>query len=905
MSKETYWKLKGAFQRLSQTFPSGQLWVQDVAAGGLGLSSGVDPTTKLAYRQRRGALIWSALTGTPLPEGFVSTVKISDDEVFALNTGLLSEMELMALEQASPGARPAAVAVVKRCLVLGKPFREWSDAEFVSWRQPKGHTVATARIQKVRRDLGYSTLPARRVGSLTRAQFEPHSLGLVKRQRKGPVMSSFSLSQYETVLKEASPGSWLPWPLIEGVLGLRDRSRIASYHAKYEVLRAIYPTGKDWLVAHTETPLFSPEALRNRFVREHEQKALRCGIAWATVTRTPVPPSLLDHGSLKLVGIAKRSGLVTDKELKAAGLDETKREVVRGALSIGVPFSEWTDALAEQLYAERYCSGSRVPAKTIQNVRVRMRYTTKPRKAAFLDRFSRMEQRSASWAALLRDYNAYLATAGLAESSRLTLMVPIGRFVRWLLDSGRESAHNLSSVDLSAWFATLPPALTPRTRLRQFMRVMDLLDWGCRLGSTLLPPTKPKVPVDVEEFALGVTRPADVKSRGTPLQDLKAFLKAVYNMPVEREEERLARDLILLIACTGQRIGYYLNLEWDCMVEPPSAPGLVALASRESLTKQKDLNATYAVLDRRLGVATLKRLQERICTGDFGPLTNPDNGRTYVHLFSLSGPSWVLNRDRVYEYVRQVKAWAREHPGIDLEALDATTLESTCHSLRHLVAGLVLAYTKDPYAVQVALDHGNLAMTDTYLQGPAARDLVITHMARAYKENRLTGGFFVQVIAALEDHANSTDCFSPMLQDLFVAADLDEYEKKWSRKTPLGRCLYDRDCEHYYACMACQWQLFRQEDAENGLILLRQLWGDLIAYLTRSSSKRQLPQGQDLNLNAMTQQTLLLIKATIQRLLDVDMEISEVLEKTLPAGVDVDDLVAEFRAGQSGQEGVD
>lgn len=276
--------------------------------------------------------------------------------------------------------------------------------------------------------------------------------------------------------------------------------------------------------------------------------------------------------------------------------------------------------------------------------------------------------------------------------------------------------------------------------------------------------------------------------------------------------EFLCKQFWLLIVSCPARYKYVLSLEAFESLRP--LPNITkesyGLYSRFH-DKAGNKYGQSPILDK-LGVNALKALQERAKRLNLKPIYNPENKSEYVHLFQLTDNPWILNRNHTDKFYNDnIMSKIKENSDNPEE------IRATAHSFRHYIATHIAVVSKNIEACQTALLHKNITMTEQYLRSKASRDTTLFKIVDKFKQNEITGKFYLKLVQLLTSNDTTTD---ELIQALTTEMKLDEFFQKYGRKIDFGYCFSKEGCSNWYACWSCSNFIITKNEINEAIKIL-------------------------------------------------------------------------------------
>ena len=274
----------------------------------------------------------------------------------------------------------------------------------------------------------------------------------------------------------------------------------------------------------------------------------------------------------------------------------------------------------------------------------------------------------------------------------------------------------------------------------------------------------------------------------------------------------LCKQFWLLIVSCPARYSYVLNLEAFESLKPlpNSSKEAYGLYSRFH-DKAGNKYGQYPIVDK-LGVNALKALQERAKRLNLKPIYNSENKSEYVHLFQLTDTPWLLSRNHTDKFYNDnIMSKIKENCDNPEE------IRATAHSFRHYIATHIAVVSKDIGACQTALLHKNITMTHVYLRSKASRDTTLFKIVDKFKQNEITGKFYLKLVQLLTSNDTTTD---ELVQALTTEMKLDEFFQKYGRKIDFGYCFSKEGCSNWYACWSCSNFIITKNEINEAIKIL-------------------------------------------------------------------------------------
>lgn len=276
------------------------------------------------------------------------------------------------------------------------------------------------------------------------------------------------------------------------------------------------------------------------------------------------------------------------------------------------------------------------------------------------------------------------------------------------------------------------------------------------------------------------------------------------------EVEELCRLFWLVIASCPARFSYILNLGDDALQPLPNEPSAYGVYSPLS-DKAGNKHGQFPLLDQ-VGISAVKQLQERAKSLNLKPVKNPDNLKTYVHLFQLTSPPWLLSHSMIRSFFKDVVNGELSKIQPDFE-----DLITSGHAFRHHLLTHIACMTGDITVVQTAAGHLNETMTREYLKSKVSKRALLFRVVDKYESKQITGKFYLRLVELLSYEDMPVD---EMLRALTTEMQLDEFIKRYGKKLDMGYCFEDKGCANWYKCWNCTNFLMTREEIQDAIKVL-------------------------------------------------------------------------------------
>jgi hypothetical protein len=195
------------------------------------------------------------------------------------------------------------------------------------------------------------------------------------------------------------------------------------------------------------------------------------------------------------------------------------------------------------------------------------------------------------------------------------------------------------------------------------------------------------------------------------------------------EIEQLCLNFWLIIVSCPARFGFILNLQAEDTLQPfPNKTNALGIFSMNA-DKAGNKNAQFPFVDK-MGIRALETLQARSRILKFRPLYNERHKRSYVHLFQLPEPPWILNRDMLWTFfTNQIKPKVASNLG-----LKQSTFKGGAHGFRHYILTEIFKRTGSMEAVRVGAGHTEQTMSKTYLKSNHAKKALVHRAIDKYEK---------------------------------------------------------------------------------------------------------------------------------------------------------------------------
>lgn len=493
--------------------------------------------------------------------------------------------------------------------------------------------------------------------------------------------------------------------------------------------------------------------------------------------------------------LSKRLNLLTDEELTA--LATYKRGMWKFAalhcLFTMKPFKEFTDGDIKKIVS---MINNRVyTAKAIQNVRINLGYSNV---------IVKRKAKKGTWDKLIEhpihgsmfnDYYDFLVRSQARKGYLSAMGTVLRKLMQYLEAQELDDCSNFSYEDFIKYTEHLREQVATQSALLEIYKLRKFLQWGA--GEHPFFPSTLDLPNQYWNGLMRSVKAARKETDGRAFSDIdlpQHIVDIVYNCDPENEIEDLCRSFWLIIASCPARFSYILNLSADdALQELPNVSNAFGIYSKLA-DKAGNKYGHFPILDD-IGHESIEYLQSRAKRLELKPLKNPDNKKTYVHLFQLQQSPWLIDRNMIIAFFdKYVKPRLYEiYPDFD-------KMQATAHGFRHYLLTEVALATGDIESVQTAAGHRDDQMTREYLRSKVSRTALLHRVMDKYESKELTGKFYLRLVELLSSSETPVD---EMLRALTTDMQMDEFLQRYGRKTVMGYCFDSSGCANWLKCWSC------------------------------------------------------------------------------------------------------
>lgn len=579
-----------------------------------------------------------------------------------------------------------------------------------------------------------------------------------------------------------------------------------------------YPTPEEWLL----TPITKKETVKIQGYTE-----LNYIICWAWDKKLFIHPrySLIlleyflhrnNYNSRASVWFARKLKLLTEYEIT---IIQTHKQGIINRISthclfLMKPFSCFEDEDIHKLpqLFDHYSYNS----ITLQNIRLKLRYSNIVPKRNI---------RQTNWDTLINinktgyiyeKYYEYLVRCNARNKyigQTGSVLITLNRFIE------KQNLNDCSTFD-SRQFIKLTEYLAYNMIESSVMvfiaKIKKFFEWGTGVESYF--PYKLDYPIT---YWRSISRKAKEKrknSNGRAFSEAELanqIVKIIYDYSPNNEIELLCRAFWLIIATCPARFSYILNLDAVDVLQPlPNEPTVLGIYSKLA-DKAGNRYGQFPILDY-VGVKTIRELIDRTKNLEFEPIKNANNNESYIHLFQMTSPPWILDENMVRNFfeVNVKKDYLSYYS-------NSIGINATAHSFRHHLLTHIALITGDIAVVQTAAGHETEVMTREYLKSKVSRNALLFRVIDKYEAKQITGKFYLRLIELLSNDDAPVD---QMLIALTTEMKLDEFINLYGKKLDMGYCFYNSNCSNWLKCWSCvNFLITREEICQAIKILTHQI----------------------------------------------------------------------------------
>jgi len=671
-------------------------------------------------------------------------------------------------------------------------------------------------------------------------------------------------------------------PQYKQMYGKNSGTLISILRPLVHSLQSAYPDGKIWLM----TPARSRKEFRN-----HGRSDLLYILPWAFERGflQDSNPGVQEYrrAMLEYLLTRRRKGsspfkkwalhwkFVSDSEFAIADtLKPRKRCGGTFELSLAMhtfllmkPLASFTEQDVE--YAQELSKSDKYSSKSLQDLRVRLGYSSiLPEKRI-----------RTKWDSIVNDpylgpsarkFRSYLVDGDYRRQALNSMGVRLKELAEFLEQKGLTTCCCFGEEQWAELLESLQNGprgpRKAKSVLCAFSQLLHFFRWG--IGDPFFPPSMDLPSMEwgrLQLKALG----EQWQSNGHAFESLDVAENLIAEIlrddPVD-DRGKLCRWFMMIAASSPPRFSFILNLAADrTIAKMPNDPNAMGLHSPDA-DKAGIQYGQFPVLDK-MGVEAVHCLQDRAKRLGLSPLYNRTHRRSYVHLFQLPDPPWVLRPSAVRRYLDCIKQRVLE------SGLTKEPIKGGAHALRTHILTFIAQKTGSLAAVQLAAGHRNEQMTRVYLKSRISRTALLYRVVEQYERSELTGRFFFQVIRVLTSDETPADA---MLAALAQDMTLEEFLARFGKRLEMGHCLNQQSCENWFRCWSCQHFVMRQDEIHEAIhTLASQIKNmrSMIRFSRNFTYENSIASGQ-----------MRAIGHLIKRILDLgvsEMELEAMLQKEL------------------------
>lgn len=285
----------------------------------------------------------------------------------------------------------------------------------------------------------------------------------------------------------------------------------------------------------------------------------------------------------------------------------------------------------------------------------------------------------------------------------------------------------------------------------------------------------------------------------------EAFIKTLGNYKPINELEELVKDYMVLISSVPCRVDYVRTLPKDCLFYMQNGEDLGVYGITNNIPdKDGNVYGQFPLLDKK-GLAVIKRLQQRCLDKGFTKIENPENKKTYVHLFQLKKYPYILSVNAIYSFIDKV---VQEMPA------EYREYNVTPHKFRTQILTEITILTRDISVAQTAAGHHTSATTKLYLRNDLSKSALLNSIKEGFEKGEYSGKFYLRLIEVLTSEDVTNDV---VLKALTTEIKFNDFLKQFGRRRDMGYCLSQDDCANHYKCWGCKHFLMKREEIESAI----------------------------------------------------------------------------------------
>lgn len=312
------------------------------------------------------------------------------------------------------------------------------------------------------------------------------------------------------------------------------------------------------------------------------------------------------------------------------------------------------------------------------------------------------------------------------------------------------------------------------------------------------------------------------------------MVQAIVNYNAENEKEELCRCFWMIVMSATPRFSFILNLESrEAMKTMPNQPEAFGVYSPDE-DKAGNKYGQFPILDP-IGVQAIIELEKRAQKLNLKPIWNKRNQRSYVHLFQLSKPPWILSESAIRSFFKKIQT--QVYP-------ELTNEKVTAHGYRTFLLTHIAVKTGNLEAVRIAAGHLNEEMTRLYLKSKISKNALLHRVIEQYDKGEITGKFYVRLVELLSSEDSMAD---EILRALTTEMTIADFIEKFGRKKEMGYCFVKGSCVNWYKCWGCRHFLMTKKEINQAIeVLTKQIINmrEMIKYSRDFSSSNSIAAGQ-------------------------------------------------------------
>ncbi|MDR4920289.1 hypothetical protein RGU71_05970 [Bacillus thuringiensis] len=601
-------------------------------------------------------------------------------------------------------------------------------------------------------------------------------------------------------------------------------SYISTYKSRtktiYSQIINTFPNSKDWL----DEPFSSKKVFR-----ESHASCAPYIICWAwkrNLFKEPVYRDALfeylsnrSHSGFAISAFIKYLNLIEENVYHV--IEDIYGDITKGqgsstklglsllCLFLMKPFKQITD---EDIWAfPALFQSRRYNAKAIQDVRIRLGLTQKIVKSD--RRHYRLPymlgKQYPNWKQVFDDYYSYGKLIFANDKSKISnLFTPIKHLMEFLHLYNKDDCSQFYRKDFVLFTDYLLTKMKKNGARNNITKLKKFFNWGVGLYN-LFPKTL-DYPSDYWYKIDNEARNESNTSDGRAFKEAgiaEKFVQALSLYQPENELDTLCKHFWLLAISCPVRFDYIRQLPTNCLHLFPNSKKIYGITAPYP-DKAGNINGQFPILDHR-GLEAVRNLQKRAEQLNLKPLKNPDNKKTYHHLFQLELHPYILTKQNIRHFMhKKIKPMVPEL---------AETLNIGAHNFRTHIFVEIVKRTRSIEIAQNAGGHHNSSMTKSYLKSKYARNALMYRLHKDYTKGELTGKFYLRLIDLI-----SSDKTPPDLLGIALTQEihLDEFLKQFGRRQQMGYCMSQTDCDSYFRCWGCKFFLMKREEIESAVELL-------------------------------------------------------------------------------------